>query len=85
MGTGNTNNPNLLRSGLDKGVKLLDTSENYQDVNNEKMVGSVLKKRHRDSFMIMTRHHTPSITKSAPAQNALAISPGVVQPPSLII
>ena len=27
----------------------------------------------------------PSITKSAPAPNALATSPGTVQPPSLII
>lgn len=54
MGTGNTNNPNLVRSALDKGVKLLATSEAYQHGNNESMVGSVLKDRPRDSFIIMT-------------------------------
>jgi predicted aldo/keto reductase-like oxidoreductase len=54
MGTGNTNNPNLVRSALDKGVKLLATSEAYQNGNNESMVGSVLKDRPRDSYIIMT-------------------------------
>jgi predicted aldo/keto reductase-like oxidoreductase len=54
MGTGNTDNPNLVRSALDKGVKLLATSEAYQNGNNESMVGSVLKDRPRDSFIIMT-------------------------------
>ncbi len=54
MGTGNTNNPNLVSSALDKGVKLLATGEAYQNGNNEKMVGSVLKDRPRDSFIIMT-------------------------------
>ena len=54
MGTGNTNNPNLVSSALDKGIKLLATGEAYQNGNNEKMVGSVLKDRPRDSFIIMT-------------------------------
>jgi len=54
LGTGNTDNPNLVRSALDKGVKLLGTSEAYQNGNNEAMVGSVLKDRPRDSFLIMT-------------------------------
>lgn len=54
MGTGNTNNPNLVREALDQGVKLLATSEAYQNGNNETMVGSVLKDRPRDSYMIMT-------------------------------
>ncbi len=54
MGTGNTNNPNLVRAALDRGVQLLGTSEGYQEGNNETMVGSVLKERPRNSFMIMT-------------------------------
>ncbi len=54
MGTGNTNNPNLVRAALDNGVRLLATSEGYQEGNNEKMVGAVLKEKSRDSFMIMT-------------------------------
>ena len=54
MGTGSTNSANVVSSALDKGVKLLATSEAYQNGNNEKMVGSVLKDRPRDSFVIMT-------------------------------
>ena len=54
LGTGNTNNPNLIRSALDKGIKLLATSEAYQNGNNERMVGRVLKDSPRESFIIMT-------------------------------
>jgi predicted aldo/keto reductase-like oxidoreductase len=54
MGTGNTNNPNLVSSALEKGVKLLATGAAYQNGNNEKMVGSVIKDKSRDSFIIMT-------------------------------
>jgi predicted aldo/keto reductase-like oxidoreductase len=54
MGTGNCDNPNLVREALDQGVKLLATHEYYLNGNNEKMVGQVLKDRPRDSCMILT-------------------------------
>jgi predicted aldo/keto reductase-like oxidoreductase len=54
MGTGNCDNPNLVREALDKGVKLLATHEYYLNGNNEKMVGQVMKDRPRDSCMILT-------------------------------
>lgn len=54
MGTGNTDNPNLIREALDRGVKLFATSEYYQNGNNEKMLGEVFKDRPRDSFYILT-------------------------------
>jgi predicted aldo/keto reductase-like oxidoreductase len=54
MGTGNCDNPNLIREALDRGVKLLATHDYYQNGNNEKMVGEVLKDRPRDSCMILT-------------------------------
>ena len=54
MGTGNTDNPALIRAAIDKGVKLFATSEYYHNGNNEKMLGEVLKDRPRDSFHIMT-------------------------------
>ena len=54
MGTGNTSNPALVRSAIEEGVKLLATVAGYQNGNNEKMVGTVLKNLPRDSFMIMT-------------------------------
>ena len=54
MGTGNCDNPNLVREALDRGVKLLATHEYYLNGNNEKMVGQVMKDRPRDSCMILT-------------------------------
>ena len=54
MGTGNCDNPNLVREALDRGVKLLATHEYYLNGNNEKMVGQVLKDRPRESCMILT-------------------------------
>lgn len=54
MGTGNCDNPNLIREALDQGIKLLATHEYYQEGNNEKMVGEVLKDRPRDSCMVLT-------------------------------
>jgi predicted aldo/keto reductase-like oxidoreductase len=54
MGTGNCDNPNLIKEALDQGVKFFATSEYYQNGNNEKMLGEVLKGRERNSFMIMT-------------------------------
>ena len=54
MGTGNTNNPNLIREALNQGVKLFATSEYYQNGNNEKMLGEVFKDKPRDSFYIQT-------------------------------
>jgi len=54
MGTGNCDNPNLVREALDRGVKLLATHEYYLNGNNEKMIGQVMKDRSRDSCMILT-------------------------------
>lgn len=54
MGTGNCDNAKLVSTALDEGVKLIATSEAYQNGNNEKMVGEALKGRPRDSFIIMT-------------------------------
>jgi len=54
MGTGNTDNPALVKAALEKGVKLLGTSEAYQNGNNEKMVGTAIRNLPRDSFMVMS-------------------------------
>jgi predicted aldo/keto reductase-like oxidoreductase len=54
MGTGDTDNPNLVRAGLDKGIKLYATSRYYGNGRNEEMMGKVLKDRERDSYIIAT-------------------------------
>ncbi len=54
MGTGNTDNPALIKEAMNKGVKLFATSEYYQNGNNEKMLGEVFKDKPRDSYHILT-------------------------------
>lgn len=54
MGTGNTNNPSLIKEAYKQGIKLFATSEYYQNGNNEKMLGEVFKDKPRDSFYIQT-------------------------------
>ncbi|MCE5347503.1 MAG: aldo/keto reductase [Bacteroidales bacterium] len=43
MGVMNANNPNLVKAAWDSGIRHFDTAWGYQNGNNEKMVGSVLK------------------------------------------
>jgi len=54
MGTGDTNDPGLVKAALDSGIKLLATSPYYGDGNNERMLGQIMKDRDRDSVVIMT-------------------------------
>ncbi len=54
IGTGDTNDPGLIRAALDEGVTLLATSQYYGDGRNESMVGEVVRGRDRDSVIIMT-------------------------------
>jgi len=50
-------NPRLITSGLDEGLKHLDTAHGYQNGRNEEMLGELLKGRPRDSFIIATKIH----------------------------
>ncbi len=54
MGTGDTDNPNLIKAALDSGITLLATSIFYGKGNNEKMIGELAKGRDRNSIVIMT-------------------------------
>jgi len=55
MGVMNADNPNLVRAALDGGMFLLDTAHGYQDGRNEEMLGTALKDRKRDSFVLCTK------------------------------
>jgi predicted aldo/keto reductase-like oxidoreductase len=55
LGVMNSDNPNLVRAALDKGIVLLDTAHSYQRGTNEGMIGEVIKGRPRDSFVIATK------------------------------
>ncbi len=54
MGTGDTDNQNLIKAALDSGITLLATSIFYANGNNEKMIGELAKGRDRNSIVIMT-------------------------------
>jgi uncharacterized protein len=54
MGTGDTQDPGLIRAALDAGVALLATSAYYGNGQNERMVGRIVKERKRGSALIMT-------------------------------
>ncbi len=55
MGVMNSDNPNLVRAALDRGIVLLDTAHGYQRGRNETMIGEVIKGRPRDSYLIATK------------------------------
>lgn len=71
MGTGDTNNPALVKSVLESGVKLFGTSTYYGNGNNETMLGQVFKDLPRDSFMVATS----SMPKGTDHQNGLFTDP----------
>jgi len=54
MGTNNTSDASVVRYALEKGVRLFATAGAYQNGNNEKMIGSVIKDFPRDSYFILT-------------------------------
>jgi predicted aldo/keto reductase-like oxidoreductase len=54
MGTGDTNNPALVKAAVDQGVLLFGTSTYYGNGNNETMLGSVLKSLPRESYLVAT-------------------------------
>ncbi|HUU38563.1 MAG TPA: aldo/keto reductase [Candidatus Desulfaltia sp.] len=59
MGVMNSDNPNLIRAALDRGIVMLDTAHGYQRGKNEVIIGEVLKGRPRDSFVIATKVPAP--------------------------
>lgn len=60
MGVMNADNPDLVRAALDAGIILLDTAHSYQRGRNEEMIGSVIKGRPRESFIISTKINPPT-------------------------
>ncbi|MBN2408578.1 MAG: aldo/keto reductase [Candidatus Aminicenantes bacterium] len=59
MGVMNSDNPNLIRAALDRGIVMLDTAHGYQRGKNEVIIGEVLKGRPRDSYIIATKVPAP--------------------------
>jgi len=59
LGVMNSNNTDLIRAALDRGIVMLDTAHGYQRGTNEVVIGEVIKGRPRDSFIIATKVPAP--------------------------
>jgi predicted aldo/keto reductase-like oxidoreductase len=55
FGVMRADNPNLPKAAIKAGIEHFDTAHGYQNGNNEKMLGEVLKDYPRDSFTIATK------------------------------
>ncbi len=61
FGAGGTTDPALVRAALDAGIVHVDTARGYGRGANETMIGTVLKGRPRDSFVIGTKSANMSV------------------------
>jgi predicted aldo/keto reductase-like oxidoreductase len=55
FGVMRSDNPNLCKAAYEKGIKLFDTANGYQNGNNEIMLGNLLKDYPRNSFYLATK------------------------------
>jgi uncharacterized protein len=55
FGVMRADNPGLCRAAYEKGITLFDTANVYQNGNNERMLGEVLKNFPRKSFVVETK------------------------------
>jgi uncharacterized protein len=55
FGVMRADNPNLCKAAYEKGIKLFDTANAYQNGNNEIMLGNLFKDYPRDSFFLATK------------------------------
>lgn len=63
FGVMRADNPGLCKSAYEKGIRLFDTANTYQNGNNELMVGNVLKDFPRNSFLVATKVHPAGLDK----------------------
>jgi len=55
FGVMRADNPNLCKAAYEKGIRLFDTANGYQNGNNETMLGNLLKDYPRNSFFMATK------------------------------
>lgn len=55
FGVMRADNANLCKAAYEKGIKLFDTANGYQNGNNETMLGNLLKDYPRNSFYLATK------------------------------
>lgn len=55
FGVMRSDNPNLCKAAYEKGIRLFDTANGYQNGNNETMLGNLFKDYSRNSFYLATK------------------------------
>lgn len=55
FGVMRADNPNLCKAAYEKGIRLFDTANGYQNGNNETMLGNLFKTYPRNSFYLATK------------------------------
>jgi len=55
FGVMRADNPGLCKAAYEKGIRLFDTANGYQNGNNETMLGNILKVYPRNSFYLATK------------------------------
>ena len=63
FGVMRADNPNLCKAAYEKGIKLFDTANGYQNGNNEIMLGNLLKDYPRSSFYLATKVKPAGVDK----------------------
>lgn len=63
FGVMRADNPNLCKAAYEKGIKLFDTANGYQNGNNEIMLGNLLKDYPRSSFYLATKVKSAGVDK----------------------
>jgi uncharacterized protein len=63
FGVMRSDNPALCKAAYEKGIKLFDTANGYQNGNNETMLGNLFKDYPRDSFYLATKVKAAGISR----------------------
>jgi len=58
LGAGRVSDPDIIRLAIDRGVNVIDTARRYQNGNNEKMLGKLLKNIRKKIVLITKVHQT---------------------------
>jgi predicted aldo/keto reductase-like oxidoreductase len=73
FGVMRADNPALCKAAYEKGIKLFDTANGYQNGNNETMLGTLLKNYPRDSFYLATKVKPAGVSREgAPSSETTA-------------
>jgi uncharacterized protein len=63
FGVMRADNPNLCKAAYEKGIKLFDTANGYQNGNNEIMLGNLFKDYPRESLLLATKVRAGGVDK----------------------